>query len=110
MSSSSLARAFATILPSLDKKVDDMLDPLRTSLSVVPDDLLSLALVNKVKALRRAFPTFITFPSSFAFEDCGPSMVWDAHTHTHSEPSTNEREQAMGFFTSTTTALGLSKC
>lgn len=62
--------------------VDDILDPNRTSLPVVKGDLTSLALVNKVGAQWRAFPTSMIFPQSFAFHDQGPHMVGDAHPKT----------------------------
>ena len=69
--------------------MDDILDPNRTSLPVVRDDLPPLALVNKVGAPQRGFPTFMTFPQSFTFRDRGLGMVWDAHT----EPLANEWER-----------------
>ena len=101
---STLAAAFSAVpLPSY-QKVDDILDPNRTSLPVVRDDLPPLASVNKVGAPRRAFPTFMTFPQSFAFRDRGPGMVWDAHTQSHCEPVADERQRAMGFRTGTTAA------
>ena len=70
-SSSTLATIFSAVPPPFDQKVDHILDPNRTSLPVVRDDLPLLALVNKVGAPRRAFSTFITFPQSFAFRDLG---------------------------------------
>ena len=76
---------------------------------VVRDDLSPLALVNKMGAPHRVFPTFMTFPQSFAFRDRGPGMVWDARTKIHTEPLVDKRELAMGFCTGTTAALGLSE-
>ena len=107
--SSTLAATFSAVYLLFDQKVDDILDPNWTSLPVVRDDLPPLALVNKVGAPRRAFPTFMTFPQSFAFRDRGPGMVWDAHTKIHTEPLADERERAMGFRTGTTAAPGLSE-
>jgi hypothetical protein len=107
--SSTLAAAFSAVPPPLDQKVDDILDPNRISLPVVRDDLPPLALVNKVGAPRRVFPTFMTFPQSFVFRDRGPGMVWDAHTKAHTEPLADEWERAMGFRTGTTAAPGLSE-
>jgi hypothetical protein len=95
--------------PPFDQKVDDNLDPNRISLPVVRDDLSPLALVNKVGAPQRVFPTFMTFPQSFTFRDRGPGMVWNTHTKTHTEPLADERERAMRFRTGTTAALDLSE-
>jgi hypothetical protein len=77
---STLTSAFFAIVPTFDHQVDDILNPNRTSLPVVRDNLPPLALVNKVGAPRRAFPTFMMFPQSFAFRDRGSGMVSDAHT------------------------------
>ena len=60
--SSTLAATFSTVPPPFDQKVDNILDPNHISLPVVRDDLPPLALVNKVGAPPRAFPTFMTFP------------------------------------------------
>jgi hypothetical protein len=57
-----LVATLFVVLPPFDRKVDDILDPNRTSLPVVRDGLALLALVNKVGAPRRAVPTFMTFP------------------------------------------------
>jgi hypothetical protein len=102
---STLAAAFFAVLPPFDHKVDDILDPNRTSLPVVRDDLSPLALVNKVGAPRRAFSTFMTFLQSFAFRDQGSDMVWDAHTKIYTEPFAHGRKRAMGFHTSTVAHL-----
>jgi hypothetical protein len=83
---STLAAVFFVVFVYFDRKVDDILDPNRTSLLVVRDDLPPLALVNKVGTPRRAFPTLMTFLQSFAFRDWGPGMVCDAHTKIHTEP------------------------
>ena len=82
---STLATAFAVVPPPSDQKLDDILDPNRTSLLVDRDDLPPLALVNKMGAPQRAFSTFITFPQSFAFRDQGLGMVWNAHITTHTK-------------------------
>ena len=106
---STLAAAFSAVPLPFNQKVDDILNTNRTSLPVVQNNLPPLALVNKVGAPRRAFPTFMTFPQSFAFRDRGPGMVWDADTKTHTEPLAGERERAMGFRTGTTATPGLSE-
>ena len=94
-----LVAAFSTVSPPFDQKVNDILDPNRTSFPVVRDDLSLLALVNKMGAPRWAFSTFMTFLQSFAFCDRGPGMVWDATTKTHTEPLADKWERAMGFCT-----------
>ena len=107
--SSTLPAAFSAMPPPFDQKVDDILGPNRTSSPIVQNDLSPLALVNKMGAPRQAFPTFMTFPQSFAFRDRGPGMVWDVHTKTHTKPLADKRERAMGFRTGTTAAPGLSE-
>ena len=87
---STLIVAFSAVPPSFDQKVDDILDPNRTSLPVVRDDLSPLALVNKVGTPQKAFPTFTTFPLSFAFYGLGSGMMWDAHTKTHTKLKTRK--------------------
>ena len=99
----------STLSPSFDQKVDDTLDPNQTSFPGVRDDLLMLALVNKVGVSWRAFPTFLTFQQPFTFRNRGPGMIWDAHTKTHTESLADERVRAMGFQTGTTTTPSLSE-
>ena len=89
--------------------MDDILDPNWISLPVLQDDLPLLALVNKVGAPWRAFPTFMTFSQSFAFRDLGSDIVWDAHTKTYTELLVDERERTMKFRTGTTAAPGFSE-
>ena len=78
-----LAATIFIVLPPFDQKVDDILDPHRTSLSIGQDDLFLLELVNKLGAPWRAFATFVTFIQLFVFRDQGPNMVWGDHTKTH---------------------------
>ena len=104
-----LPAALSVVPPPFDQKVDHILDSNRTSLPVVRDDLPSLALVNKVGAPRRVFPTFMTFPQSFAFHNRKPCLVCDADTKTHTKPLHDKQERAMGFCTGTTATPGLSE-
>ena len=62
----------------MNRKVDDILDDHRVILVVTNDDTLPFALNNKVEIPRRALPTFVTIPQSFAFRSRGPGMVWDS--------------------------------
>ena len=57
---STLAVAFFEVPLHFDQKVDDILYSHRAFLPVVWDDLSPLALVNKIGAPRRSFPTFMT--------------------------------------------------
>ena len=66
---SNLAPTIFVVPPPFDQKVDDILDPNWTSLPVVEDDLLPLALVKKAGAPQMVFPTFMMFPKSFSFCD-----------------------------------------
>lgn len=104
---STLAAAYHAWILHSAHKVVHILEPNRTSLPVVKDDLHLLASVKKMGLPRRAFSTFMNFPQSFAFRDRGPDMVWDAHTQSQSKPSTDKHERAMGFLTGTTTTFGL---
>ena len=98
-----LAVAFFVVPSPFNYKVDDILDPHLIFLSVVQNDLPPLALVNKVGSPWRTFSTFMTSPQSCAFRD---AMVWENHIKTHTKPSTDEREHALGFCTGTTTSYG----
>jgi hypothetical protein len=104
---STLVATFFAIPLFFYQKVNDILDSNQTFLIDIWDDLSPLALVNKVGAPRRAFPTFMTFPQLFTFRDREPGMVWDAHTKTHTEPLADERECAIGFRNGTTATHGL---
>ena len=66
-------------------------------------------MVNRVGFTRRAFPTLMCYPGSFAFRARGPGMVWDSTSQTYEELLADERERAMGFLTGTTAAPDLSE-
>jgi hypothetical protein len=58
--------------------------------------------INTIGKPRGAWPTFVSFPGTHAFQGDGPSLVY-CHVHpTWDELSPKERERAMGFQTGTT--------
>ena len=87
-----------------DLLVQDILDPQRTPRHVRWDDKPPYAVVNKANEPRRAWPTFVSFPKSYAFRGDGPGTVLDTSggEYTTQEPNADERERAMGFLTGTT--------
>jgi hypothetical protein len=44
-----------------------------------------------------ALPTFVNFPTSHAYREGGPELVWDTCSQQLVEPNVDEREHAMGF-------------
>jgi hypothetical protein len=44
-----------------------------------------------------ALPTFVSFPTSHAYREGGPRLVWDTYLQRLVEPNADERERAMGF-------------
>jgi hypothetical protein len=108
-STSALTFALAQVQRPVRRELDDILDDHRVSTEVTKDDEPPLAVVNLVGFTRRAFPTLMCYPGSFAFRTRGPGMVWDSSSQTYEEPSADERERAMGFLTGTTAAPNLSE-
>jgi hypothetical protein len=49
-----------------------------------------------------ALPTFVSFPTSHAYREGGPRLVWDTCSQQLVEPNADEREHAMGFPTKVT--------
>lgn len=80
-------------------KVDDILDDNWSLLPMRKDDSMPLELVNKVGTPCGAFPTFMIYPGSYAYQAQRPNLVWDAKICIYEEPNVYERERAMGFFT-----------
>ena len=76
VSSHVFSTAIARISCLMKRKMNDILDDYRVSLTVTKDDTLSFALIKKVEIPRGALPTFVIYPRSFAFRSCGPDMVW----------------------------------
>jgi hypothetical protein len=44
-----------------------------------------------------ALPTFVSFPTSHAYREGGPGLIWDICSQQLMEPNVDEREHAMGF-------------
>ncbi len=44
-----------------------------------------------------ALPTFVSFPTSHAYREGGPGLVWDTCSQWLVEPNADERECVMGF-------------
>jgi hypothetical protein len=68
-----------------------------------------MEVVNRVRQLRMVLPTFVSFPTSHAYREGGPRLVWDTCLQRLVEPNADERERAMGFPTRMTLVLSISK-
>jgi hypothetical protein len=68
-----------------------------------------MAVVNRVGQPKMALPTFVSFPSSHAYREGGPRLVWDTCLQRLVEPNINERECAMGFPTRVTSVPSISE-
>jgi hypothetical protein len=44
-----------------------------------------------------ALPTFVNFPTSHAYKEGGPGLVWDTCSLRLVEPNADEKERVMGF-------------
>ncbi len=53
--------------------------------------------MNIIGKPRGAWPTFVSFPGTHAFQGDGPSLVYHYVLATWDEPSPEERERVMGF-------------
>ena len=47
-------------------------------------------------AARRALPTIVSYPGSYAFRNKGPGMIYDHQLQRLTEPTAEEKEQALG--------------
>jgi hypothetical protein len=72
-------------------------------------DKSPVAVVNRVGQRRMALPTFVSFPTSHAYREGGPGLVWDTCSQQLVEPDADEREHAMGFPTGVTLFPSISK-
>jgi hypothetical protein len=61
-----------------------------------------MAVVNRVGQPKMALPTFVSFPTSHAYREGGPELVWDTSSQRLVEPNINEKERVMGFPTRVT--------
>ena len=81
--------------------VEDILEPGRRVLLAEKDDGDQQYVCNFRGMQRRAWPTLMASPASYAFrkqgERPGPGMVWDERLKEWTEPTAKERERAMGF-------------
>jgi hypothetical protein len=89
--------------------VDDILDPRCHSFVVHYDDQPPLAMVNRVGLPHVVLLTLLSFSHFHAFRGGGLGPIWDSHSSNLEEPTTDEKEQAMGFHTSTIVVQGISK-
>ncbi len=65
--------------------------------------------VNRLGQPRMVLPTFVSFPTSHAYKEGGPGLVWDTCSQWLVEPNANEREHAMGFPIGVTLVLSISE-
>jgi hypothetical protein len=72
-------------------------------------DRSPMAMVNRLGQPRMALPTFLSFPTSHAYREGGPGLVWDTCSQWLVEPNVNEREHAMGFPTRVALVPSISK-
>ncbi len=72
-----LKRAYETVSRSSHLIVDSILDIGRRSQVVRVVDRSPMAMVNRVGQPRMALPTFVSFPTSHAYREGGPGLVWD---------------------------------
>jgi hypothetical protein len=56
-----------------------------------------MAVVNQLRQPRIVLPTFVNFPTSHAYREGGPELVWDTCLQQLVEPNADERVCAMGF-------------
>lgn len=63
---------------------------------------------NQPGSLRAAWPTLMAYPGSWAFQPGCPGSVWDEQVGSFTEPTAEEREQAMGYMLGDTAAPGVT--
>jgi hypothetical protein len=68
-----------------------------------------MAVVNQVGQLRMVLPTFVSFPTSHAYREGGPKLVWDTCSQQLVEPNVDEKKRVMGFPTKVTSVPSISK-
>ncbi len=89
--------AYETMPQSSHFIVDSILDIGRRSQVVRVVDRSPMAVVNRMGKPRMALPTFVSFPTSHAYREGGPGLVWDTCSQRLLEPNADEREHVMGF-------------
>jgi C-5 cytosine-specific DNA methylase len=104
-----LRRAYDSVQRNHSLTVDSILDVGRHAQRVRVADRSPMARVNLVGQPRMALPTFVSYPSSHAYRDGGPGLVWDMRVQQLVEPTADERERAMGFTTGVTAVPSISE-
>ncbi len=89
--------------------VDSILDIGRRSQVVRVADRSPMAMVNRMGQPRMALPTFVSFPTSHAYREGGPELVWDTSSQWLVEPIADERKHVMGFPTGVTSVPSISE-
>jgi hypothetical protein len=89
--------AYETMSRSFHLIVDSILDIGRRSQVVKVVGRSPMVVVNRVGQPRMVLPTFVNFPTSHAYREGGPGLIWDTCSQRLVEPNANERECAMGF-------------
>ncbi len=54
-----------------------------------------------------ALPTLVNFPTSHAYKEGGPGLVWDTCSQRLVEPNVDEKECAMGFLIGVTSVASI---
>ncbi len=89
--------------------MDNILDIGQRSQVVRVIDRSPMVVVNRVGQPKMALPTFVSFPTSHAYKEGGPGLVWDTCLQQLVEPNADERERAMGFLTGMTSFPSISE-
>jgi hypothetical protein len=92
-----LKRAYETMPRSSHLIVDSILDIGRRSQVVRVVDRSPMAVVNRVGQPRMASPTFVSFPTSHAYREGGPGLVWDTCSQRLVEPRPMRENVRWGF-------------
>jgi hypothetical protein len=104
-----LRRAYEIVPQSSHFIVDSILDIGRNFQVVKVANRSPMAMVNRVGQPRMALPTLVSFPTSHAYREGGPRLVWDICLQRLVEPNADEKERVMGFPTKVTSALLFSR-
>jgi hypothetical protein len=104
-----LKRTYEIVLRSSHLIVDSILDIGQRSQVVGIVDRSPMAMVNRMGQPRMALPTFVSFPTSHAYREGGPELVWDTCSQRLVEPNADERECTMGFSTGMTSVPSISE-
>jgi hypothetical protein len=92
-----LKRAYETVPQSFHLIVDSILDIGQHFQVVRVADRSPMVVVNRIGQPRMALPTFVNFPTSHAYREGGPKLVWDTCSQWLVDPNVDVKERAMGF-------------